>query len=90
MEFKGIKKEYELDRSSFNIEFNAPNWYKDEMNQMLLEQRIDNYQKLSREDEFPKSYLMKRFLEYDDEDLEEIKKGFAKDKEIFPQDEGGG
>lgn len=89
LEFKGIKKEYELDRSSFSVEFNPPNWYTDEMNQMLLEQRIDNYQKLSREDEFPKSYLMKRFLEYDDEDLEEIKKGFEKDKEIFPQDEGG-
>lgn len=90
LEFKGIKKEYELDRSSFDIKFNPPNWYTEQLQQQLLETRHSNYTSLSREDEFPKTWLLVKYMNMTEDDLNELKEYHEKDKEIFPQEEGGG
>jgi len=90
LEFKGIKKEYELNRSSFDIKFNPPNWYTEQLQQQLLETRHNNYTSLSREDEFPKTWLLVKYMNMTEDDLKELKDYHEKDKEIFPQDEEGG
>lgn len=88
LEFKGIKEEYELNRSSFNIIMTPPNFYKDQIEQLMLETRQNNYQNFANNQEFPKTWLMRKYLELDDDDFEQMKEDFKKDKEIFPQDEG--
>ena len=90
MEFKGIKKEYELNRASFDIFMTPPNQYKDQIEQLLLETRQNNYQNLANNPEFPKTWLMKEYLGLDEDDFKEIAEYHKKDKEILPQDEGMG
>jgi len=55
LEFKGIKKEYELNKSSFGIHFTPPNHYKDQLEQLLIETRQNNYQNLANNPEFSKT-----------------------------------
>ncbi len=90
LEFKGIKKEYKLNRSSFNIHMTAPNQYKDQINQLLLETRMDNYQNLANNPEFPKSWLQNKYLKMDVEEIEELKKWFDMDDKIYPSDDDMG
>jgi hypothetical protein len=84
LNFKGLKKNYSLDRSKIKVVMNDPSYYKDSQEQSFLEQRFSNYNALSSNPEFPKTYLMKKYLGLTDEDLQEIKDGFADDKKIFP------
>ncbi len=88
LEFKGIKKQYELDRSCFKIRFNPPNWYTEELQQMSMEQRMDNYQNLANNEEFPKTWLMGKYLKMTDEEIKDMAKYFKMDDELLPEDEG--
>lgn len=87
LEFKGIKKEYELKRSSFNIHMTAPNQYKDQIDQLLLETRQNNYQNLANNPEFPKTWLMASYLGLDEDDFKEIAEYAKKDEKYLPKEE---
>ena len=90
LQFKKLKKQYELSRSQLRINFTPPNHYKEELDQMVLQARMDNYQNLANNPEFSKTFLMRRYLGYTDDDLKELEEGFKKDEATIPQDEGGG
>ena len=92
LELKGLKKEYELDKSKFTINMTPPNNYKYQMSQQLLASKMDNYSHLSNDTHFSPSFLMREFLGYDDAMLEKNMKGFEEDKKYFPkpEEEAGG
>jgi hypothetical protein len=87
LEFKGLKREYELDRTKLNVLMVPPNNYKDQMNQLLLESQMSNYNAMVNNKEFSKSFLMKRMLDWDDETIEANAEGLKKDKILFPGEE---
>ena len=89
LEFLGLSKQYELDRTQLQIKMNPPNNYLEEIEQSILQKRFDNYTSLSSNEEFSKTFLMRRYLAFDDDDLKELKKGFDDDKKIIPADEDG-
>jgi len=93
LEFKGIKKQYDLDIDDITITMTPPSHYNEQMEQGFLEQSFANYNALSNNAEFSKYYLIKKYLKWTDEDIEENKKGFELDKEygLAPEvDEFGG
>lgn len=97
LQFKGLKKEYGLSRNSFSIKLTPPSHYKEQMEQRFLEMKMNNYSGLSTNEEFSKPFLMKRFLDMNDEEIEENYKGFKKQKELEDkfkpkdlEDSGGG
>ena len=87
LEFKGLKKEYDLDFSKFNITMTPPNNFKDQMNQMALESKMGNYQNFANNPEFSKTYLMKTYLDMDEDELKANADGFLSDKKMIPADE---
>jgi len=46
--------------------------------------QIQNYNQFSNNAEFSKYFLIKRYLKFTDEELEENLKGFDQDKKFFP------
>ena len=91
LEFKGKKEKYGLNKDNFQITFNSPSDYKDQMKQQLLETRMDNYTTLSTEEGFSKYFLMKKMLNWDEETIQENADGLKKDKELgLASEEGGG
>ena len=62
---------------------NCPNSYKDQIEQKSLETKFNNYNMLVNNSEFSKSFLMKRYLGMDDDDLKANAEGFAIDKQLF-------
>jgi hypothetical protein len=89
LEFKGLKAEYEIDINKINVTMTPPNDYKQQMAQMLLETQMNNYTNLSNNPEFSKSFLMKKFLKWDDDMIKENADGFAVDKKLLPEDDFG-
>lgn len=89
LEFRGLKKQYNLSKDSFQINMPVPSHYKDAMEQAFKEQQFSNYNQLSNNPEFSKTFLIKRYLDWTDEDLKENKKGFKLDKKYFPAPEEG-
>ena len=87
LEFKGYKKQYSLDKNSIAIRMNPPSHYKEQMEQGFLEQSFQNYNALCQNAEFSKSYLVKKYLHWTEEELEENREGFKLDKKYFPPDE---
>lgn len=87
LQFKKLKKQYELSRHQLKINFTPPNFYTQELDQMALTAKFDNYQNLANNPEFSKTFLMRRYLGYDDDDIKELKKGFDEDNKVIPQDE---
>ena len=87
LEFIGYKKEIGIKASDFEITMNAPNQYKEQMNQMALETRMSNYTNLSNNEEFPKSWLMTKYLKLDEDDLKSIEDGWKRDKTLVPKEE---
>lgn len=83
LDFKGFVKQYGLDEYSISISMNCPNSYKDQIEQKSLETKFNNYNMLVNNQEFSKSYLMKRYLDMDDDELKANSEGFVKDKELF-------
>jgi hypothetical protein len=91
LEFKGLAKQYDLDIKKIRITLNPPSNYKEQMEQNFLESRYNNYQALADRPEISKWYLMKKFLKWTDEDIQENVEGLKKDKELgFLEEEGGG
>ena len=91
LEFKGLKKQYDLNKKKIKVSLNPPSNYKEQMEQNFLESRFNNYQALADREEISKYFLMKRFLHWTDEDIDENVKGLKKDKEKgFTPDEGDG
>lgn len=89
LEFRGLKKQYNLTKDSFKITMPAPSHYKDTMAQAFREQQFANYNQLSSNPEFSKYFLIKKYLEWTDADLKENKKGFKLDKKFFPAPDDG-
>jgi len=87
LEFKGLKKEYNLTINDLNVVMTPPNEYKDQMNQALLETRMSNYSNLSNNPEFSKIFLMKEYLKYDEETIKANSDSFKDDKKYLPKDE---
>lgn len=99
LDFKGLKKSYGLDKSKFRISMEPPNKYKENIEQQFLEAQFNNFsQMVNYEEIFSKTYLMKKYLNMTDEEIEENYQGFSKDKELKDkynptspgQEEGGG
>jgi len=87
LEFKGLKAEYELDRTKINILMVPPNNYKQQMAQLLLDTQLANYSSLRGHEEFSKYFLMKEYLNWDDDMIKANSDGFKKDDELFPKSE---
>jgi len=87
LDFKGIKKQYSLTENSFTIRMNPPSHYKEQMHQGFLEQAFQNYNALCQNAEFSKSYLVKKYLHWTEDELLENREGFKNDKKYFPPDE---
>jgi hypothetical protein len=89
LEFKGLKKEYELDNYKIKIRLTPPNNYKDQMDQAKLEMMANNYQNFANNSEFSKSFLLMKYMNYTEEDLKANSEGFALDKKYLPKDDDG-
>ncbi len=90
LDFKGLKKQYGLNKDNIQVTLNPPSDYKEQQEQMLLETRFRNYSELAREKEFSKYYLMRRFLQWSDEEIKENVEGFKKDKDLGLKEEDSG
>jgi hypothetical protein len=88
LKFKGLYKEYNLNKQKINVYMNSPSNYKEQMSQSFLETRFNNYSILADRNEFSKYYLMKKYLKWSDDEIEENVKDIKKDKEMFPKEEG--
>ena len=87
LEFKGLKREYDIDVHKVNITMTAPNDYKNQMAQTLLETQMNNYTNLANNPEFSKTFLMKHYLKWDEATIKENADGFKADKNMLPQDD---
>jgi hypothetical protein len=91
LEFKGMKKPYELTSKKVRVSMNPPSKYKEQMEQMFTDSRFSNYNQLADRPEMSKYYLMKRYLKWDDEEIKANAEGRAKDTKYgFAEEEGGG
>lgn len=90
LEYKGLKSQYGLTKDNLQIMFNPPSDYKTQMQQNLLETKMNNYTQLSNEEEFSKYYLLKKFMEWDEDEIKENAEGLKKDKELGLKSEDGG
>lgn len=90
LEFKGMKKEYDLTSRKIEVVMNPPSKYKEQMEQMFNDSRFSNYQQLADRPEMSKYYLMKRYLKWDDEEIQENVKGKKKDTQLGLAEEDGG
>ena len=87
MEFKGLKKQYGLTSKSLHIKMTPPSNYKEQMDQNLLESKFQNYTTLSNDEEWSKTYLMKKYLDLSDEEIQLNSDGFVLDKELLGSEE---
>jgi hypothetical protein len=79
LEFKGIKKQYELDSSKINITLNPPSFFKDKQEQLIREMRFANYLALANQIEFSKTFLMERYLDLTEEEIQANADGLKED-----------
>lgn len=89
LDFKGYKKKYNIQKKDLHINMTTPSDYKTIIDNMALERKMNNYSSLSNNSEFSKYYLMKTYLQMDDEEIKKNAEGFEKDKEYGLQKEGG-
>ena len=92
LEFKGLKKQYEITSKKIEITMNPPSRYDEQMEQMFNDSRFANYSQLADRPEFSKYYLMKRYLRWDDEEIKANVEGKKKDVDLglAEAEEGGG
>jgi hypothetical protein len=91
LEFKGMKKDYELTNKKISVLMTPPSKYKEQMEQMFNDSRFSNYQQLADRPEMSKYYLMKRYLKWDDEEIQANVDGKQKDIKLgLAEEEGGG
>jgi hypothetical protein len=94
LDFKGLKKQYNLDKSRIDLTMNPPSYYKDKQKQMVQEVKFSNYLQLAHQEEFAKVYLMRKYLEMTEEEIKENSEGLKEDLELgfkqqLPQMQGG-
>jgi hypothetical protein len=82
LEFKGLKKQYSLNKKSFMIRFTPPSDYREQMYQNFIESRFNNYSTLADRPEFSIYYLMKKYLKWDDEEITENVEGMKMDTKL--------
>lgn len=87
LEFKGLKREYDVGVEKINVNMTPPNDYKNQMNQLKLQTQVSNYTSLSNNNEFSKTYLMEKFLKWDEQEIKANSEGFDKDKLYLKQAE---
>jgi hypothetical protein len=90
LEFKGMKKQYELTSKKVSVVMNPPSKYKEQMEQAFLDTRFANYQQLADRPEMSKYYLMKRYLKWDDEEIQANVEGKKMDVKLGLAEEGEG
>ena len=96
LEFKGLKAEYELTRDNISVKMIQPSFYKDKQEQIMREVKFNNYLTLSAQAEMGKSFLMRKYLGWDENDLkanaeslkEDVKLGFRPDPKLEQQSSG--
>ena len=79
LDFKGLKKQYDLTKKKIKCNMVPPSNYKEQMEQAFLESRYNNYQALADRGEISKYYLMRKFLKWSEEDIQENIEGLKKD-----------
>lgn len=90
LEFKGLKKLYDLTTRKIGITMNPPSKYKEQMEQMFNDSRFSNYNQLADRPEMSKYYLMQRYLKWDDDEIQANVEGRQKDVKLgLAQEEGG-
>ena len=82
LEFKGLKKLYDLSPKKIAITMKSPSNYQDQIEQNLLESRFNNYTTLADREEISNYFCMKQYLDWDEETIMENVKGFQKDREL--------
>jgi hypothetical protein len=82
LDFKGLKKQYNLDESKFDITMMSPSNYQDQIEQNFLETRFQNYSAVADRPEISKYYAMQKYLDWTEDEIRENVSGFAKDKEL--------
>ena len=91
LEFKGLKKQYGLNRKKIKASLTPPSNYKEQMEQNFLESRFNNYSTLADRPEMSKYFLMKKFLKWDDQEIKDNVAGRKQDEKYgFNVDDGGG
>lgn len=91
LEFKKMKKPYQLTSKKISISMNAPSKYKEQQEQMFNDSRFSNYQQLADRPEMSKYYLMRRYLKWDDEEIKANADGRTQDTKYgFAEEDGGG
>lgn len=90
LEFKGMKKQYELTSKKIAVVMNPPSRYDEQMEQMFNDSRFANYNQLADRNEFSKYYLMQRYLKWDEEEIKANAEAKQKDVKLgFAEEEGG-
>ena len=90
LEFKGLKKLYDLNSRKVGITMNPPSKYKEQMEQMFQDSRFSNYNQMADRPEMSKSYLMKRYLKWDDDEIKANVEGRQIDVKLGLAEEEGG
>jgi hypothetical protein len=81
LEFRGLKKIYELDNRKISINLNPPSKYKEQMEANFIESRHNNYSSLADREEMSKYYCIKKYLKWNDEEIQANRDGMKKDIE---------
>lgn len=90
LDFKGLVKQYGLTKDMLHIVMVPPSHYKESLEQGFIEVRHNNYNALANNQEFSKYFLMKKYLGWNDEEIEEnIRCLRDKDKLFVPPPEPG-
>ncbi|HRR49308.1 MAG TPA: portal protein [Bacteroidales bacterium] len=88
--FRGLKKQYGIEKDMLTINMVPPSHYKESLEQGFVEVRHSNYNALAGNQEFSKYFLMKKYLGWTDEEIEEnIRCLKDKDKLFQPPPEPG-
>lgn len=90
LDFRGLKKEYNLDSKKIRVKLTPPSNYKEQMEQNFLETRFNNYSSLADRPEMSKSYLMKKFLKWSNDEIQANVDGKKVDEKLGLEPEDGG
>lgn len=82
LDFKGLRKQYNIQRDDLDIYMNPPSHYKEDMEQKFLEVSFSNYTALADREEFSRYYLMKKYLNWSEDEIKENKDGMKKDLKL--------
>jgi hypothetical protein len=83
LSFKGLVKRYDLDKSKLKLIMPGPNMFEEQMEQKFREVKFQNYNSLAQSNtEFSKVFLMRKYLEFSDEEIKENSEALLKDVEL--------